>query len=182
MYLISVCVYTWIYKFYLTRLFSNNQYACSFGDCLSDNVHQPNGNRFCMVNFDSFELAYSKCQKFGCDTIAKYEHQGRYLSRLRNQKQHFKETQWDEHKDHYLSKHTRKGKLTFSTLEEAQSVCMMLSIDECAGVTQTKNGFQPRQGSDGKRASTRGEISFLRRKIEAIGKSSVFLVESQVSW
>ena len=144
------------------------------GDCLSDNVYQPNGNRFCMVNFDSFELAYSKCYKLGCDTIAKYQHEGRYFSQLKIKNENFEETQWDEHMNHYLSKHTKKGKLTFSTLEEAKSVCMMLPIDECAGVTQTKKGFQPRQGSDGKRASTRGEISFLRRKIENISKSSVF--------
>ena len=86
--------------------------------------------------------------------------------------EHFKEIEWDEHADHYLAKYTKKGKgLTLSTLEEAQSVCMMLSIDECAGVTQTKNGFEPRQGSDGKRASTRGEISFLRRKVEEKSKS-----------
>ena len=92
----------------------------------------------------------------------------------KSKKHNFEETQWDEHMNHYLSKHTKKGKLTFSTLEEAKSVCMMLPTDECAGVTQTKNGFQPRQGSDGKRTSTRGEISYLRRKIEDISKSSIF--------
>ena len=80
--------------------------------------------------------------------------------------QHFEEIEWDEYADHYLAKHALGKKQTFPSLEEAQSVCLRLSIDECAGVTQTKNGFQPRQGSDGKRASPSGEISFLRRKVE----------------
>ena len=91
-----------------------------------------------------------------------------------NNNEYFEEIEWVEHADHYLSKHTKQGKQTFSTLREAQAFCLLLSIDECAGVTQTEIGFQPRQGSDGKRPSKSGEISFLRGKVEDKSEFSVF--------
>ena len=72
---------------YLTQLFRNDQYVCSFGNCLTADVDQPNGNRFCMVNFDSFELALSTCYQFGCDTIAKYQHEGECFQKVRFRKQ-----------------------------------------------------------------------------------------------
>ena len=79
---------------------------------------------------------------------------------------YFEEIEWVEHQDHYLSKHTKNGKQTFPSLQEAKDACLMLPIDECAGVTQTKSGFQPRKGSDGKRPSKWGETTFLRQQNE----------------
>ena len=93
-----------------------------------------------------------------------------FFSRKINKK-YFEEIEWVEHPDHYLAKHTKNGKQTFQTLKEAQAACMMLSMNECAGVTQTKKGFQPRKGSDGKRASRSGEISFIRHKVNGKSKS-----------
>ena len=45
---------------------------------MDNDVHQPKGNRFCMINFDSFNLANSSCKTFQCDTIAKYQHRGTF--------------------------------------------------------------------------------------------------------
>ena len=93
-----------------------------------------------------------------------------FYSRKINKK-YFKEIEWVEHQDHYLAKHTKNGRQTFPTLKEAQAACMMLSMNECAGVTQTNKGFQPRKGSDGRRASRSGETSFMRHKVNSKSKS-----------
>ena len=55
----------------------NNDYACSYGNCIPHNAtHQPNGNRLCMANFPSIEIAQKNCQIHNCDKIAKYDFNG----------------------------------------------------------------------------------------------------------
>ena len=52
-------------------------YACSYGNCIAQNAtHQPNGNKLCMANFPSIEIAQKNCQIHNCDKIAKYDVNG----------------------------------------------------------------------------------------------------------
>ena len=47
-------------------------YACAYGRCIENPVNQPNGNKLCMVNYPSFEIATENCEIHKCDKIAKY--------------------------------------------------------------------------------------------------------------
>ena len=58
------------------------------------------------------------------------------------------------------------GKRIFQTLEEAQQNCLQLPFEECAGITKTNQGFEPRLGFGGKKPSLHGETAYLRQNIE----------------
>merc|ERR1712064_16700 len=51
-------------------------YKCALGDCIQSSHDQPNGNKLCMVNFRSFELALQNCEIYKCDKIARYDFHG----------------------------------------------------------------------------------------------------------
>ena len=55
------------------------EYKCSHGSCVDGAKKQPNGNKLCMTNYRSIELALEACDTHNCEKIAKYEFQGKGL-------------------------------------------------------------------------------------------------------
>ena len=53
------------------------EYKCAFGYCIDHTKNQPNGNKLCMNNFSSRELALENCEKYQCEKIVKYQFNGK---------------------------------------------------------------------------------------------------------
>ena len=55
------------------------EYKCAYGNCIDHTTNQPNGNKLCMSNYASKELALENCEKYRCEKIAKYQLNGKGL-------------------------------------------------------------------------------------------------------
>lgn len=67
-----------------TEKFPEKGYECSYGRCIQDSENQPNGNKLCMMNFQSIEIALENCEIHKCDKIAKYNYNGTGIFKYNN--------------------------------------------------------------------------------------------------
>ena len=51
---------------------STEGFACTYGRCIENSENQPNGNKLCLMNFPSIEIATENCEIHQCDKIASY--------------------------------------------------------------------------------------------------------------
>ena len=49
------------------------KYTCVDSVCIDQSL-QPNGNQYCTINYEDFELAQSLCKFNNCDTMIRYMH------------------------------------------------------------------------------------------------------------
>ena len=55
------------------------KYKCSHGSCVDGAKKQLHGNKLCMTNYPSIELALEACDTHDCEKIAIYEFKGKGL-------------------------------------------------------------------------------------------------------
>ena len=68
------------------RLSARTDLKCANGGCITGYQYQPNGNQMCMINYETYDIAWRMCKKFHCQLIVKYQinRDGRYQGILSN--------------------------------------------------------------------------------------------------